>query len=58
MKLLIRRALLVRKLRRLSRELNYVFDVRRETVRRESQLRRQAEAISLELTRMEMRRHA
>ena len=58
MKTLIRRFFLTRQLRALTHELDYVFDVRRETVRRESQLRRRAEAISLELTRMEMRRHA
>lgn len=58
MKTILRRWKLNRQLRALKRELDYVFDVRRETVRRESQLRRQAEAVSLELTRMEMRRHA
>lgn len=58
MKRLIRRFLLTRELRRLTGELDYVFQVRRETVRRESQLRRRAEAVSLELTRMELRRHA
>ena len=58
MKTILRRWKLARELRALTRELDYVFDVRRETVRRESQLRRKAEAISLELTRMEMRRHA
>jgi hypothetical protein len=58
MKRLIRRFFLTRELRRLTGELDYVFQVRRETVRRESQLRRRAEAVSLELTRMELRRHA
>ena len=58
MKQLIRRFLLTRELRRLTGELDYVFQVRRETVQRESQLRRRAEAVSLELTLMELRRHA
>lgn len=60
MKILIRRTILIRKLRRLTRELNYVFDVRRETVRRESQLRREADAISAELLQIELslQRHA
>jgi hypothetical protein len=58
MKTILRRWKLTRELRALKRELDYVFAVRRETVQRESQLRRKAEAVSLELTRMELGRHA
>ncbi|MDR5772107.1 MULTISPECIES: hypothetical protein [unclassified Caballeronia] len=46
---MIRRYLLERKLRRLKREMEYVYQVRRETVRRETQLRRQTEAVAAEL---------
>jgi len=58
MKTTLRRWLLTRQLRRLTRELDDVFAVRRETVQRESQLRRHVEAVSSELMRMDLRRHA
>jgi hypothetical protein len=58
MKTLIRRWMLAHQLRAVKQELDYLFNVRRETVSRESQLRRRAEAINLELLRMELRRHA
>jgi hypothetical protein len=60
MKTQIRRWLLTRKLRTLKRETNFVFEMRRETVIRESQLRRKADAISTELLRLELslQRHA
>ena len=60
MKTLIRRWLLIRKLRALKRETDFVFQMRRETVRRESQLRREADAISVELLQIELslQRHA
>lgn len=49
-----KRWLLNRELRQLKRELDYTFAVRRETVRHETKLRRQAEAISADLMRMEI----
>lgn len=49
-----KRWLLKRELRQLKRELDYTFAVRRETIRRETKLRRQAEAISADLMRMEI----
>jgi hypothetical protein len=45
----MKRWLLSRKLRALKRELDYVYQVRRETVHRESQLRRQAEHVAAQL---------
>jgi hypothetical protein len=54
MKTQIRRWLLTRKLRTLKRETDFVFHMRRETVLRESQLRREADAISAELLRIEL----
>lgn len=58
MKTLLRRWILTRELRALARELDYVFDIRRETMRRENHLRHRAEAVSFELTRMELGHHA
>jgi hypothetical protein len=60
MKTAIRRWLLIRKLRALKRETEFVFQIRRESVRRESYLRRQADAISAELLHLELgsQRHA
>jgi hypothetical protein len=60
MKTKIRRWLLTRRLRTLKRETDFVFQIRRESVRRESQLRREADAISAELLRIELslQRHA
>lgn len=49
-----RRLLLVRRLRAIKREIDYVYQVRRETVRRESMLRNKAENISTELMHMEI----
>lgn len=49
-----RRLLLVRRLRAIKREIDYVYRVRRETVRRESMLRNKAENISTELMHMEI----
>jgi hypothetical protein len=45
----IYRWILNRELRKLKREMDYVYQVRRETVRRESQLRRQAEKVASDL---------
>lgn len=60
MKIQFRRWILIRKLRTLKRETNFVFEMRRETVLRESQLRREADTISAELLRIELslQRHA
>lgn len=49
-----RRLLLVRRLRAIKPEIDYVYQVRRETVRRESMLRNKAENISTELMHMEI----
>lgn len=58
MKTLMRRCLLSHKLRSLKREIDYVYQVRRETVRRESALKYKADKISHELMTLELRRHA
>lgn len=57
MKTFIRRCLLSRKLRALKREIDYVYQVRRETVRRESALKFKADKISHELMTLELRRY-
>lgn len=49
-----RRLLLVRRLRAIKREIDYVYQVRRETVQRESLLRNKADTISTELMHMEI----
>lgn len=60
MKTVIRRWILTRRLRALKRETDIVFEIRRESVRRESQLRREANAVSAELLQLELAhsRHA
>ncbi|SAL47084.1 hypothetical protein AWB74_02103 [Caballeronia arvi] len=50
----IYRWFLNRELRKLKREIDYVFQVRRETVRRETQLRRQAERIAADLMNLDI----
>lgn len=49
-----RRLLLVRRLRAIKREIDFVYQIRRDTVKRESQLRNKAENISTELMHMEI----
>lgn len=58
MKAVARRWLLSRKLRALKREIDYVYQVRRETVRRESALKYKADKISCELMTLEFRSRA
>ncbi|WP_175982584.1 hypothetical protein [Caballeronia zhejiangensis] len=48
------RWILNRELRKLKREIDYVYQVRRETVRRESQLRRQAERVAADLMNLDI----
>lgn len=50
----IYRWILNRELRKLKREIDYVYQVRRETVRRESQLRRQAERVAADLMNLDI----
>lgn len=49
-----RRLLLVRRLRAIKREIDFVYQVRRETVQRESLLRNKADNISTELMNLEI----
>lgn len=58
MKVFARRWLLSRKLRAIKRDIDYLYQVRRETVRRESTLKYAADKISHELMTLELRRHA
>lgn len=51
---MIKRYLLNRKLRALKREIDYVYQVRRESVRRESILRRETEKVASQLMNLEI----
>lgn len=53
-----RRYLLARRLRALKREIDFVYQVRRETVRRESALKMKADFLSYQLMRLEIGRRA
>lgn len=46
--------LLTRRLRTLKREIDYVYQVRRETVRRESALKARADALSVALLNLKI----
>lgn len=58
MKAALRRWLLARRLRALKREIDYVYQVRRETVRRESELKFKADTLSHKLMTLEIGRRA
>lgn len=57
MKTTLNRWLLSRKLRAIKHEIDYLYQVRRETVRRESALKAQADFLSYKLMSMELVRH-
>lgn len=57
MKTTLNRWLLTRRLRAIKRDIDYLYQVRRETVRRESALKYKADRISCALMALEFSRH-